>query len=133
MGVNIIDIGKTGGSDIDPLDVFKVGYVYQSFDPTSPAELFGGTWLKIDGYFLRAANNTGTGGADAVTLTVDQIPSHRHTWTSGWSRSANGDSYFTLGNAKANDLVFYGDYTGGSQSHSNMPKYQNVYTWRRTA
>lgn len=60
---------------------FPVGYVYQSMEDTSPAEVFGGTWTKVDdGRYLRAASDSKTGGSD--TISVSQMPSHTHAFGS---------------------------------------------------
>ena len=63
---------------------FPVGYVYLSADGTSPGTLFPNTsWEQIQGKFLFASDATrsagDTGGAEDVTLTTDQIPSHSHS------------------------------------------------------
>lgn len=66
--------------------VYPVGAIYISTSSTSPATLFGGTWERIYGRFLLAANdgveayNAGkTGGSVTHTLTVDEIPVHNHS------------------------------------------------------
>lgn len=114
--------------------IYPVGAVYISFSNASPASLFGGTWGWIDDYFLRAGGNTNTGGSNTHTLTINEMPSHTHNlayytaeWTGGgqscyrWTSDANG-SWNPVSKA-----------TGGGQAHNNMPKYQNVFCWRRTA
>lgn len=58
---------------------------YWSDDPTSPADLFGGTWERIQGKFLYAADDTygagATGGNATTTLTVANLPAHNHNVT----------------------------------------------------
>ena len=75
-----------------------------------------------DRFVVGAGNNYSvgnTGGADSVTLTVNQIPSHSHSAqkvaysgnTSGWRPNGNGQGAMNTGN------------TGGGQAHENRPPY----------
>lgn len=68
-----------GGS---PLDSYPIGSTYESTLPTSPAELFGGTWEQIKDVFTLAAGDTytagSTGGEATHTLTTNEIPGHTH-------------------------------------------------------
>ena len=65
--------------------IYPIGAIYMSADPTSPAELFGGTWEAIKGRFLVGANATYTAGstggsADAVVVSHKHTgPLHKHT------------------------------------------------------
>lgn len=44
-----------------------------------PSKEWPGTkWEQIKDKFLRAADNLATGGADSLTLTLDNMPSHTH-------------------------------------------------------
>lgn len=75
--------------------VYPVGSIYMSTSSTSPKNLFGGTWARIEGAFLLAASDSTesykggkTGGSPTHkhttaghTLTVEQLPSHSHTTT----------------------------------------------------
>lgn len=113
---------------------YPVGSVYMSFESTSPASLFGGTWTQITDRFLYAANSSGvTDGESEHTLTFNEMPNHAHAvgtngtgWFAGWYSNANptysdaANSYPTLS-------------AGGSQAHNNMPPYITCYMWRRTA
>lgn len=74
------------------------GMIYQSVSPTSPAELFGGTWERITGKFLLGATDDGStgtallktssvaagssGGEAEHQLSVAEMPSHTHTQNS---------------------------------------------------
>lgn len=64
--VNLLDI------------IYPVGSVYISFHSTSPASSIGGTWSQITDKVLRASINTNTGGEDQHTLSIDEMPAHRH-------------------------------------------------------
>lgn len=63
--------------------IYPVGAIYMSVNSTSPATLFGGTWVQIKDTFLLAAGNTytagSTGGKAKVNLSVENLPSHTHT------------------------------------------------------
>lgn len=59
--------------------MYPVGAIYQSWSPTSPANLFGGQWTQITEKFLYCSNSAGgTGGASTVTLSIKQMPAHHH-------------------------------------------------------
>lgn len=84
--------------------VYPVGSIYCSYGSTSPATLFGfGSWTKIGGRFLLGANSTyglgSTGGAATVTLTVNQIPSHNHSASTG---GAGGHTHTATTNTAGN-------------------------------
>lgn len=115
--------------------IYPVGSIYLSYSHVSPADLFGGTWARLENAFLWATSATGTigqtGGEREVTLTTDQIPAHSHG--SVYSQHATGTKdkawYNTTGSA-----VAYGPVsTGGGEAHNNMPPYIQVSAWRRTA
>lgn len=75
-----ISVGTPSACMLDDYSLYRwpLGSIYQSFDPTSPAELFGGTWEQITGVFLRADNNTEIGGSDFVTLIEANMAPHTH-------------------------------------------------------
>lgn len=138
-------------SQIDVLkNLYAVGSIYMSTNSTSPAELFGGTWEQIKDRFLIGAGgiyNVGaTGGEATHTLTIDEMPSHRHGFSAlDWTDGTNGTSIGKVGSAYPNQAAFnvgadWGEngnlsisFTGGSQPHNNMPPYLAIYIWKRTA
>lgn len=74
---NYIDT-HSGGGGLTIDDVYPVGSIYMSVGSTSPATLFGGTWVQIEDTFLLASGTNyssgATGGsADAI------VPYHRHS------------------------------------------------------
>lgn len=118
--------------------VYPVGSFYQSYKSTSPATLFGGTWTAVTGRFLYANASVTTGGADTVTLTVDQMPWHTHitnTRVQWYDTKVNGGISVTYGisNLAIDRESVVSDGVGGTQPHNNMPPYQSCYTWYRTA
>lgn len=82
---NSLDVDVINGKSILNL-TYPVGSIYMSVNSTSPATLFGGTWVQLKDRFLLGAGSTysngSTGGAATVTLTSDQMPSHTHTQAS---------------------------------------------------
>ena len=52
-------------------NIYPVGSIYMSLDSTSPANLFGGTWLPIKDRFLIGAGNTYPVGAEGGQKTHD--------------------------------------------------------------
>lgn len=68
--------------------VYPVGSIYMSTASTSPATLFGGTWVALNqGRVLIGANSTypagSTGGEATHKITVDELPSHNHNASTG--------------------------------------------------
>lgn len=116
-------------------DIYPVGAVYISFKNISPAFLFGGSWTQITGSFLRMANDVSTGGADTVKLTTSQMPSHSHSITEWQISSFNTSGYLgrAIGGKLSSSTSVYTNTAGGTDSFSNMPAYQDLYAWRRTA
>lgn len=132
------------------LQAYPVGSVYMSFNATSPAEIFGGNWTRIKHSFLYGAGDTSdlvntTGGEVTHTLTVDEMPSHRHhpVTISGveentifWGPGAASSNHDYWGFAYGSDPnpasnILYTGYTGGNVAHNNMPPYICVYMWYR--
>ena len=67
-----------------------------------------------------------TGGAEDVTLTVNQIPSHKHTTTFDGHKYFPGDGSTSISYGGAGSYpatTFSMDNTGGGQSHENRPPY----------
>ncbi len=133
-----------------------VGSLYISSEPTSPAELFGGTWERINGRVLVGAgspepNTTNAfgalsgqswriaakekGGQDYNTLTVETIPPHSHPiQLSGEELLDKSVLNWTYG---VNTRVYSGQDlvrpTGGGKPHNNMMPYYGCYMWVRLA
>lgn len=67
--------------------IYPVGSLYWSKSSTSPASLFGGSWVRVKDVFALAAGSTyiagTTGGSSTYLLTVSQMPSHNHSGVTG--------------------------------------------------
>ena len=132
------DAGYTTKNDILKL-VYPVGAVYVSWSPTSPASLFGGTWTPITGCFPYFNAGIGTGGSNSQTLSVANLPSHSHTLdsalikytTSGANLRVNGGADFLC--LHSIDAANSTGAAGSGSALNNMPRYQTLYAWRRTA
>ena len=133
--------GKTASAFIRDI-VYPVGSIYMSVNSTSPATLFGGTWERLQDRFLLAAGSTyaagSTGGASAVTLTTEQIPSHSHSISPaiGWPVNADAaehhvENWGYSAWPRVPKITSTGN-AGGGQAHNNMPPYLAVYMWKRT-
>lgn len=128
--------------------VYPVGSYYISHNDTSPAELFGGTWYRVESRFLYGCATSDTIGLTGGSQTVDV--SHSHIAPSGYDStyyySTNywGDTVQTVSETGAG----YGYKASSNVSTTQvrlsrtadalgeievMPPYVNVALWRRTA
>ena len=119
--------------------IYPVGSVYIAYNSTSPASRFGGTWTAMTGVFPYFNAGTATGGSNTHTLTTAQMPSHTHGWKGfvGGGAMSGSTNYFALfGSDSAQSYINNGkgpQSAGSGSSHNNMPAYQTLYAWRRTA
>ena len=132
--------GYIKGKKIPTLeDIYPVGSLYfNATNSANPSTLLGfGTWVAIDKFLLGASSSHtagSTGGAETVTLTVDQIPSHNHEFHSYRKVSRQSQDIEVVSwEADIGDRGVYTEATGGDQAHDNMPPYIAVYIWQRTA
>jgi hypothetical protein len=123
-------------SDADMFNkVYPVGSIYTSASETSPAELFGGTWEKIEGKFLLTASDSyglgSTGGsADAVVV------AHNHDYQ-GWSLEvcpeAGTDRFAFVQSEEYDNANLRLQEAGVDGTGKNMPPYLVVNAWKRIA
>jgi hypothetical protein len=141
------------GYTFNLIDMFyPVGSYYETSDTTfDPNITWGGTWvLETEGqvhvssgtnYTVSGAGtNTTDGGAQTVTLTTNEIPSHCHVQRAGGYTytDPNGQGESTSGGQPTWGGGYTGKSvqtlsTGGGQAHNNMPPYIVVNRWHRTA
>lgn len=98
----------------------KISNALDLSTPEKMSAYFGGTWIQINGRFLYGINDSGvqtpasTGGNETVTLTANNLPSHRHT-IPALSGSAASDGAHTH---RVTDLEYEGNCTtGGRAAH----------------
>lgn len=120
--------------------VFPIGYTFITTDSNfNPNTSFGGTWVRIQDRFLLASGNTYTngvtGGEATHTLTIDEMPSHKHNVNIGVALSLDTNQGLVAGHSpSAVDNIYRNtDNVGGGQPHNNMPPYLAVMMWKRTA
>lgn len=115
--------------------VYPVGSIYLAYNHTNPADLFGGTWERIENAFLWAVDAEGriglTGGEKEHTLTVDELPSHTHTTYRTMTGKSGSEIYIPSQSGTESGVET--SATGGGQAHNNMPPYIQISAWRRTA
>lgn len=101
---------------------FYPGYIYISTDPTSPANLYGGTWevygsgrtlVGVDTSQTEFNTVGKTGGDKTVTLTEAQMPSHYH---SGNTNTTGGHSHDVALDGNDDYRVFYRLNWGANQT-----------------
>ena len=131
-------------------NVFKIGYVWVSYTSTSPASIVGGTWAPITGRFPYFNAGTDTGGSNSHTHGLSKGAAAVHMETGGGSnhdmvfsfRPASGITFSpsykhflsaTHGGAASEPLNTPAQLVGNTESSKNMPAYQTLYAWRRTA
>lgn len=109
--------------------IYPVGSIYTSVSSTSPGTLFGGTWVKLENRFLLGAGssytNGATGGEATVTLTVGQLPIHKHTFNGSTSYTSYGGNHshtFRGGNASGGSGTYVDMYSGSP----GFPKTRDV-------
>lgn len=129
--------------------IYPIGSIYMSSVNTSPATLFGGTWVQLKDRFMVAAGTTypagSTGGAATHThttanhtLTVSEMPAHSHSY---YKVSGSASTKDTGSGSSWGDYAVSTTQTGGGAGHnhgntgsaSSLPPYWAVYMWERTA
>lgn len=126
----------------------RVGDIIFSTSDENPSTIYGGTWVAwgkgqvpvgvdtSDSYFNTVEK---TGGEKEHTLTVDEMPSHKHdiyggnTTTTNILTSSNNNGWITLlgGMAYKNDGTM--TTVGNDEPHNNLQPYITCYMWKRTA
>ena len=110
-----------------------VGSYWSTSDTTDPNVKYGGTWEKITGKFLYAADNDtpvgSTGGSKTNTLTVDNLPSHSHSFTPKGSLNSTGAHTHTRGTmnitSDVGDSNFLSIWTTGTSMSDVTETFKN--------
>ena len=126
--------------------IFPIGQIVIKGDNEDYSNWLGFTWERTAaGKVLVGIDSTDTdfntigktGGKKTHTLTIDEMPKHRHTQISANSGSSGltGTTYSGLGWSTGNNesLSTAMQNTGGNQPHNNLQPYQVVAYWKRIA
>jgi hypothetical protein len=128
---------------------YPVGSIYTSVVATNPATLLGvGTWAAFGEGKVLIGIDSGdtdfdtvneTGGSKTHTLTVNEMPSHKHHQGIGtgdskrWGTSSNNNGDAVYVSDSGEDSTRFTNYVGGGAAHSIVQPYIVVYMWKRTA
>lgn len=133
--------------------IYPVGAYFWSGDDKDPSTFLGGAWEQVKDRFVLAAGDSyvagSTGGEAAHTLTVNEMPSHRHAMRlyasedglsgksledarKGKPLAARWSEYAELSSDENTEVDTHYS-VGGSKPHNNMPPYITAYCWHRTA
>lgn len=127
-----------------------VGIPYASENPTSPAELYGGTWERIEGKFIMGASDTypagSTGGSATHTQTAEEVGRHYHEqifWVNGeigtYASGFNYDQFTTYMYSDKPATTNGGKTALNERDHGEVSPmdilnpYYSMYIWRRVA
>lgn len=123
--------------------VFPIGRGFIDFTNTDYSNYLGFTWerelvgltpIGLDASQTEFNTIGKTGGEKTHTLTINEIPSHRHGIM---VEGQGGTSQYALSvissGAKGNFNTVYSSETGNNQSHNNLQPYQVVAYWKRVA
>lgn len=126
--------------------LYPVGSIYMSATAATTSEvaaMFGGTWeawgvgrtlVGVDPEDEDFAEAELTGGEKTHTLTVDEMPSHRHNIGQTYS----GYRLYQDGSAPNGIYTGYAtseptNYVGGGEAHNNLQPYITCYMFKRIA
>lgn len=148
---NLQQVQVRTSSGFEKICPFPVGYIYMSTQSTSPASIYGGTWVSLtDGAFLRASGSWNSRGGASTNTHKHWMPLGKEnglsglsaSYISGWSDGskyelrASGsvshsifteDAFIQAGNGNATETTTY------SETISTLPPYRTCYCWYRTA
>lgn len=119
----------------------RVGDIIFSTSDENPSTIYGGTWVAWGKGQVPVGVDTSdsdfntvekTGGEKEHTLTVDEMPSHKHDFGQQFATTSNLSGqygYYIIAGTQT-DVI---KNTGGNQPHNNLQPYITCYMWKRTA
>lgn len=119
----------------------RVGDIIFSTSDENPSTIYGGTWVAWGKGQVPVGVDTSdsdfntvekTGGEKEHTLTVDEMPSHKHDFGQQFATtsSLSGEYGYYIIAGTQTDVI---KNTGGNQPHNNLQPYITCYMWKRTA
>lgn len=132
--------------------IYPIGSIYMSTSSTNPSILFGGTWERIEGRFLLAADDStytlgATGGSKNHTHSLNTNTAVGAIRLDGggaieYAETTVSDNITTnysiegtggKGNRVSRTNHYAMKLYGNTSDSSNMPPYLAVNIWKRTA
>lgn len=117
-----------------PLDAYPIGAYYISSSPTSPATLFGGTWVQVKDRMILAVGDSYksaglTGGSATTNLVLNNIPSHNHSCGTAGNHSHTRGSMNITGDFGGTDVQsdYYGNGAFAITSRGNYNDHGGKY------
>ena len=119
----------------------RVGDIIFSTSDENPSTIYGGTWVAWGKGRVPVGVDTSdsdfntvekTGGEKEHTLTVDEMPSHKHGFGQQFATTSSlsgAYGYYMIAGTQT-DVI---KNTGGNQPHNNLQPYITCYMWKRTA
>lgn len=119
----------------------RVGDIIFSTSDENPSTIYGGTWVAWGKGQVPVGVDTSdsdfntvekTGGEKEHTLTVDEMPSHKHDFGQQFTTTSNlsgSYGYYMIAGTQT-DVI---KNTGGNQPHNNLQPYITCYMWKRIA
>lgn len=121
--------------------VFPIGSTYVTQTNTNPSTILGfGTWERLKGKVCLGLDEDDTnmnaigktGGEKTHVLTINEMPSHKHTFSKTYYALVPGGGSQEFGSGGGRSLDIQMNNAGGGKAHNNMPPYQIVgYMWIR--
>lgn len=119
----------------------RVGDIIFSTSDENPSTIYGGTWVAWGKGQVPVGVDTSdsdfntvekTGGEKEHTLTVDEMPSHKHDFGQQFATtsSLSGEYGYYMIAGTQTDVI---KNTGGNQPHNNLQPYITCYMWKRIA
>lgn len=119
----------------------RVGDIIFSTSDENPSTIYGGTWVAwgkgqvpvgVDASDSDFNTVEKKGGEKEHTLTVDEMPSHKHDFGQQFATTSSlsgAYGYYMIAGTQT-DVI---KNTGGNQPHNNLQPYITCYMWKRTA
>ena len=148
MPTDLSRVKYKNGSTWTQINPFPVGFIYLSYTNKSPSSIYGGTWEPMSSNrYLRLGGNVSTGGSNThghglsdyakVAIMMGKegdIYCLEKSTSIGWSynrRLLNAGTYSNVSYNVSAGTAIIG--TTNDSASADLPSYQNVYAWRRTA
>ena len=125
-------------NELYPRPCLSIGILMLFGNTFDPNTYFMGTWEKIEKVFFMASSSDfpvgQVSGSNTHTLTVDEMPKHRHDITQvAWNPDDNADLLHYESQTQGSTSMFKTGYTGGSKPFDIKPRRYAVNAWVRVS